>query len=139
MKRLLACYGKTRQGVIEKEKFVMPSFTQPNPSTTTTSTSGPSNVSIANYSLRQFVDAFCSRFEELHKLTRALLIDMSMRLGDDKGKKLARDYYKGTPNASSSVAQIENPQYGMLLNYFAGQSPPPGSVRPTTAELVRLV
>jgi hypothetical protein len=92
-----------------------------------------------NGSLRQFVDAFCSRFEESQRLTQDLLIDVSMQLGDDKGKKLARDYYTGTPNASSSVAQTENPQYGMPLNYFAGQSPPPGSVRPTTAEPVRLV
>ena len=40
-KRLLACYGKTRQGVIEKEKLVMPTFMPPpppNPSTTTTAT-----------------------------------------------------------------------------------------------------
>ena len=70
MRRLLACYGKTQQGVIiEKEKFVMPSFTPLNPSTTTTSTSGPSNVSFADDSPKQFVDAFCSRFEESQRLT----------------------------------------------------------------------
>jgi len=68
-RRLLAYYGKTRQGVIEKEKFVMPSLTPPNPSTTTTSTSGPSNVSFADDSPKQFVDAFCSRFEESQRLT----------------------------------------------------------------------
>ena len=68
--RMLACYGKTRQGVVEKEKFVMPSLTPPNPSTTTTtSTSGPSNVSFADDSPKQFVDAFCSRFEESQRLT----------------------------------------------------------------------
>ena len=36
--KMLACYGKTRQGVIEKEKFVMPGIqptTPPAPSTTT--------------------------------------------------------------------------------------------------------
>ena len=36
--KMLACYGKARQGVIEKEKFVMPalqSATPPAPSTTT--------------------------------------------------------------------------------------------------------
>ena len=49
---------------------------------------------------------------------------MSMRLGDDKGKKIARDYFTGTPNVSSSVEQTENPQYGMPPNYFVGQSPP---------------
>ena len=37
---LLACYGKTRQGIIKKEKFVMPTLTPPIPSTATVSTSG---------------------------------------------------------------------------------------------------
>ena len=38
--RLLACFGKTREGVFEKEKFNMPTFAPPppNPSTTTTAT-----------------------------------------------------------------------------------------------------
>ena len=35
--RLLACFGKTRQGVFKKEEFKMPTFTpSPNPSTTAT-------------------------------------------------------------------------------------------------------
>jgi hypothetical protein len=36
-----------------------------------------------------------------------------------------------TPPINSSVAQTINSQYGMLLNYFAGQSPPPPPVGPT--------
>src|SRR6185312_3771151 len=49
--RLLACFGKTRQGVFKKEEFHMPTFAPPppNPSTTTTaaasSASTPSEVS----------------------------------------------------------------------------------------------
>ena len=48
--RLLACFGKTRQGVFKKEEFKMPAFTPPpNPSTTataaTSSASTPSEVS----------------------------------------------------------------------------------------------
>ena len=43
-------------------------------------------------------------------LQQDLLIHVSMRLGDDNGKELARDYCTGTPNASSSAAQTENPQ-----------------------------
>jgi hypothetical protein len=37
-----------------------------------------------------------------------------------------------TPPINSSAAQTINPQYGVLLNYFAGQSPPPpfGQNRP---------
>ena len=48
--KMLACYGKTWQGVIEKEKFVMPSIpstTPPAPSTTT-STSPTIDVSPPN-------------------------------------------------------------------------------------------
>ena len=69
-KRLLACYGKTRQGVIEKEKFVMPTFTPPppNPSTRATSAvssaSAKSDVSFSFESIKQFAEAFCSRFEQ---------------------------------------------------------------------------
>ena len=38
--------------------------------------------------------------------------------------------------APASAIEVE---YGMPPNYFAGQTPPPGTVRPTTAEPVRLV
>ena len=64
-KRLLACYGKTRQGVFEKEKFVMPTFTPPppNPSTTATAASTSSDVSFTFDSIKQFVEAFLGRFE----------------------------------------------------------------------------
>ena len=48
--KMLACYGKTRQGVIEKEKFVMPSIpsTTPPASSTTTSASPTIDVSPPN-------------------------------------------------------------------------------------------
>ena len=67
--RLLACFGKTRQGVFEKDKFVMPTFASPppNPSTTATaaasSASTPSEVSFTFDSIKQFADALLSRFE----------------------------------------------------------------------------
>ena len=57
-KRLLACFGKTRQGVFEKDKFGMPTFAPPppNPSTTTTtaasSASTPSDVSFTFDSIK---------------------------------------------------------------------------------------
>ena len=67
--RLLACFGKTRQGVFRKEELKMPTFTPPlpNPSTTATaaasSASTPSEVSFTFDSIKQFADAFFSRFE----------------------------------------------------------------------------
>ena len=55
-KRLLACYERTRQGVVLKHEFIMPS----NPSTSTTS-----NVSIdpADF-INQLLDAFGKRIEK---------------------------------------------------------------------------
>ena len=68
-KRLLACFGKTRQGVFEKEKFVMPTFVPPPPTPSTTATtaassaSTSSDVSFTFDSIKQFVDGFLGRFE----------------------------------------------------------------------------
>ena len=68
-KRLLACFRKTRQGVFEKDKFVMPTFAPPppNPSTTATtaasSVSTPSDVSFSFDSIKQFTESFLFRFE----------------------------------------------------------------------------
>ena len=56
--RLLACFGKTRQGVFKKEEFNIPKFAPPlpNPSTTaiatTSSASTPSEVSFTFDSIK---------------------------------------------------------------------------------------
>ena len=141
-KRLLACFGKTRQGVFEKEKFAMPTFAllPPNPSTTDTaiasSASTPSDVSFTFDSIRQFADVFLSRFEQSQKLTQDILLDLSIQ---NKGKKSVNDYSIFPPSPSLLSAPSGNYQYGMPPNYFAGQTPPPGSVRPSRAEPVRPV
>jgi hypothetical protein len=77
--RLLACFGKTRQGVFKKEEFSMPTFTSPppNPSTMATaaasSASTPSKVSFTFDSIKQFADTLLSRFEQSQKLTQDIL------------------------------------------------------------------
>ena len=44
--RLLACFGKTRQGVFNNEEFKMPTFTPPpNPSTTATAVASSASTS----------------------------------------------------------------------------------------------
>ena len=78
-------------------------------------------------------EAFCSRFEQSQKLKQDLLMDLNLQ---NRGKRVVNDYSNQTPNASPLAMQTENIQYGMPLNYFAGQSPPPGTVRPTLAEPV---
>jgi hypothetical protein len=76
-RRLLACYGKTWQSVVEKEKFVMPTFTPPlpNPSTMATaaasSASAASNVSFSFESINQFAEAlvvYLNNRRSLHKI-----------------------------------------------------------------------
>jgi hypothetical protein len=76
-RRLLAFYGKTQQGVVEKEKFIMPTFKPPppNPSTTATvaasSASATSDVSSSIESIKQFAEAFVAVLNNrrsLHKI-----------------------------------------------------------------------
>jgi len=119
----------------------MPTFTlPPNPSTTATaavpSASTPSEVSFTFDSIKQFADAFLSRFEQSQKFTQDILIDLSMQ---NKGNKTVNVYSNFPPNPSLSAAPSENYQYAMPPNYFAGHTPPPGSVRPSRAEPVRSV
>ena len=126
-KRLLACYGKIRQGVFEKDKFVMSTFAPlpPNPSTTAiaiaSSDSTPSDVSFTFDSIKQFAEGFLGRFEQSQKLTQDLLIDLNLQ---NRGKKHINDYSNFTPNPSFSAAPTENYQYGMPPNFFVGQTPP---------------
>ena len=120
----------------------MPTFAPPppNPSTTATAAtsfaSTPSEVSFTFDSIKQFVDAFLSRFEQSQKFTQDMLIDLTMQ---NKGKKHVNEYSNFTPNPSLSAAPSENYQYGMPPNYFAGQTPPPGTIWPSRAEPVRSV
>ena len=76
------------------------------------------------------------RFAQSQKLTQDLLIDLNLQ---NRGKKIANDYPNQTPNPSLSVAPTENYQYGMPPNYFAGQMPPPSTVRQSKADPVRSV
>ena len=108
--RLLACFEKTRKGVFKKEEFKMPTFTPPpNPSTTATaaasSASAPSEVSFTFDSIKQFADAFLSRFDQSQKLTQDILMDLSMQ---NKGKKTVNDYSNFSLNPSLSSAPSEN-------------------------------
>jgi len=78
--KMLACYGKTRQGVIEKEKFVMPAFqsaTPPAPSTTMP-TSPPIDVSTPKDPLVHFLrDLWIN--SRSRKLSRKISYSICMR------------------------------------------------------------
>ena len=105
--RLLSCYGKTRQGVVEKEKFVMPgiqSTTPPAPSTTT-STSPPIDVSTSKDPLVHFLREFVDKFEKSQTLTQNLIFEMHEKI--EKGKSVDTSY-STKDIAQSSVAPASN-------------------------------
>ena len=90
--KMLACYEKTRQGVIEKEKFVMPgiqSATPPAPSTTT-STSPTTDVSTPKDPLVHFLREFVDKFEKSQTLTQNLIFEMHEKI--EKGKSVDTSY-----------------------------------------------
>ena len=96
--------------MFKKEEFKMPTFTPPpNPSTTATtvasSASTPRKVSFTFDSIKQFANAFLSRFEQSQKFTQDMLIDLSMQ---NKGEKTVNDYFTFSPNPSLSAAPSEN-------------------------------
>ena len=58
----------------------------------------------------------------------------------EKSKSMDTTYStKDLTPSSAAPASTVNVEFGMPPNYFAGQTPPPGTVRPTTAEPVRPV
>ena len=120
----------------------MPTFAPLPLNTSTTATavassaSTPSEISFTFDSIKQFAEGFLGRFEQSQKLTQDLLLDLSLQ---NKGKKPVNDYSNLSPNPSLSGAPIENYQYGMPPNFFVGQTPPPGTVRPSRAEPDRSV
>ena len=138
--RMLACYGKTQQGVIEKKKFVMlgiQSTTPPAPPVTT-SASPTIGVSPPNDPLVYFLREFVDKFEKSQTVTQNLLFNMHDKM--EKGKSIDTSYSTRDIAQNSAVpASNVNVQYVMPPNYFTGQSSPPGTVRPTTAEPVRPV
>ena len=135
--RMLACYGKTRQGVIEKETFVMPlisSTTPPVPPVVNVSSS-PQDL----YSM--LLSDLGKKIQDAQLSTQNTLIDLSERMDRmEKGKTVNTAYStKNLPPSSAAPASTVNVKYGMPPNYFVGQSPPPGTVRPQRAEPARSV
>ena len=73
--------------------------------------------------------------------TQNTLIELSERMDRmEKGKTVNTAYStKDLPPSLAAPASTVNVELGMPPNYFTGQSSPPGTVRPTTAEPVRPV
>ena len=128
-KNLLSCYGRTRNEVVKKAEFSMPSFQ---------STSSTSNVSVLPQSMFDlFLSKFGKKLEDSQKVTQDMLFNLSDRMDRiDKGKSVDTTYSTKdlTPNVLVAPASTTEIEYSMPQNYFAGQTPVPHTVRPLRAE-----
>jgi hypothetical protein len=129
----LSHFKKTREGKVKKIKDI--TFDTPPPEV-------PPNVSTSSYpssfvtvnDLTIVMDSF--RLSMIENMQNMVDKSLGKRVeGDDNVASGSKTVAPQTPTIKSSVAQTINPQYGMPLNYFAGQTPPPPfgqnrSVRP---------
>jgi hypothetical protein len=118
----LSHFKKTREGKVNKIKGITFDTPPPEvPPNVSTSLSPSSFVTVND--LTTVMDSFrLSMFENMQNM-----IDKSLGKrveGDDNIASGSKTVAPQTPPINSSVAQTINPQYGMTLNYFAGQTPP---------------
>jgi hypothetical protein len=119
-RRMVSCFGKTRQGVVEKEKFIMPMF----PSKVMSNVRSTSPRQLSN----QFASIMGDKIAESNKITTDLLLNLTDQMQVlTKGKSIDHSYSTETINPSSSAmpASALQPLYCMPPNYFARQTPPP--------------
>ena len=137
--RMLACYGKTRQGVIQKETFVMPSISTTTPPPLTPAATNVSSSHPDLYSM--LLTELGKKINDAQLSAQNTLLDLSERMDRmEKGKSVDTTYStKDLTFSSAAPASTVNVEFGMPPNYFAGQTPPPGTIRPTTPEPVRPV
>ena len=118
--RMLACYGKTRQGVVEKEKFVMPSI-----SSTTPPPPVPQFVNVSSspqdlYSM--LLSDLGKKINDAQLSTQNTLIDLSERMDRmENGKNVNTTYSTKdlTPSSAAPTSTV-NVKFGMPPNYFVG-------------------
>jgi hypothetical protein len=126
----LSHFKKTREGKVKKIKDITFDTPLPEvPPNVSTSLSSSSFVTVND--LTTVMDSFrLSMIENMQNM-----VDKSLDKwveGDGNIASGSKTVAPQTPSINLSAAQTINPQYGMLLNYFAGQTPPPpfGQIRP---------
>ena len=111
----------------------IPATTPPPPAPTVT------NVSSAHPDLyNMLLTELGKKINDAQLSAQNTLIDISERMDRlEKGKSVDTTYStKDLTPSSAAPASTVNVGFGMPPNYFAGQSPPPGTIRPTAAEPV---
>jgi hypothetical protein len=126
----LSHFKKNPEGKVKKIKDI--TFDTPLPEVplnVSTSSSPSSFVTVID--LTTVMDSF--RLSMIANIQNMVDKSLGKRVeGDDNVASGSKTVAPQTPSINSSAAQTINPQYGMLLNYFAGQTPPPpfGQNRP---------
>jgi hypothetical protein len=126
----LSHFKKTREGKVKKIKDITFDIPPPEVPPDVGTSSSPSSFVTVN-DLTTVMDSFrLSMIENMQSM-----VDKSLGKlveGDDNVVSGSKTVAPHTPSINSSAAQTINPQYGMTLNYFAGQTPlpPSGQNRP---------
>jgi hypothetical protein len=129
-------FKKTREGKVKKIKEVTFDTPPPEVPLNVSTSSSPSSFVTVN-DLTTVMDSFhLSMIENMQNM-----VDKSLGKrveGDDNVASGSKTVAPQTPSINASVAHTVNPQFGMPLNYFAGQIPPPpsGQNRPVRPALV---
>ena len=107
------------------QDFVIPSFTLKDKQVEVIS-----NVSTSSSDLfSQLSSIVDQKIADMYKPTNDLFSDLKGQVEImKKGKSIDDNCVFQTPCLSATPAYSQQPQYGMPIDYFAGQTPPPSSV-----------
>jgi hypothetical protein len=126
----LSHFKKTREGKVKKIKDITFDTPPPKVPPNVSTSSSPSPFVTVN-DITTMMDSF--RLSMIENMQNMVDKSLGKRVeGDDNVASGSKIVAPHTPSINSSAAQIINPRYGMPLNYFAGQTPPPpfGQNRP---------
>jgi hypothetical protein len=126
----LSHFKKNREGKVKKIKDVTFDTPPPELSPNESTSSSPSSFVTVN-DLATMMDSF--RLSMIENMQNMIDMSLGKRVEDDGNVASgSRNVAPQTPSINPSAAHTFNPQYGMLLNYFTGQTPPPpfGQNRP---------
>ena len=124
--QFLKGFKKDKKSQVTKvEDFVIPSFTLKDKQVEVIS-----NVSTSSSNLfSQLSSIVDQKIADMYKPTKDLFSDLKGLVEImKKGKSIDDNCAFQTPCLSAMPAYSQQPQYGMLIDYFAGHTPPPSSV-----------
>jgi anti-sigma factor RsiW len=118
-------FKKNREGKVKKIKDITFDTPPPEVPPNVSTSSSPSSFVTVN-DLTIVMDSFClSMIENMQNM-----VDKSLGKrveGDDNVASGSKTVAPQAPSINASAARTVNPQFGMLLNYFVGQTPTPPS------------